>query len=411
MLTTLFQMMLVVSGQIIPNVTCPNKPFLGLVMILKDEAKTISTTLDSVLGVVDAVYILDTGSTDNTIEVVESFLKKHDVWGVINQEAFVDFATTRNSALRYARLPQMCQGEVVEPATYFIMMDADDSLVGGNRLKKHLQQKDATDDAFYIKIRLRETHIFDSLRILASSATGWEWRGKVHEVLFHPFKQSMVFKIPEVIDGDRVEISHKPMGDSPAKTTKRWETDVRILSAELEANPADSRSTFYLANTLMWLNRNEEAMEVFKKRIELDGWAEEVFKSHLNIASMSKDWGESMEHLLLAHHTLPDRVEPLWELANHYYKRSEFAPCFLFASRGWNFTSGANKYKLWMDQNIAEWQLADLCGICAWYLKTPDTFDIGEACSRKALAANDDERLHKNLQFYLDARPKPRDEL
>jgi glycosyltransferase involved in cell wall biosynthesis len=51
-----------------------NRPLLALVMIVKDEAHTIAQTLMSIKALVDRYYILDTGSTDGTPQVIEQVM-------------------------------------------------------------------------------------------------------------------------------------------------------------------------------------------------------------------------------------------------------------------------------------------------------------------------------------------------
>ena len=46
-------------------------PTLCLNMIVKNESKIITRLLESVLPIIDTYCICDTGSTDNTIEVIE----------------------------------------------------------------------------------------------------------------------------------------------------------------------------------------------------------------------------------------------------------------------------------------------------------------------------------------------------
>jgi glycosyltransferase involved in cell wall biosynthesis len=41
-------------------------------MIIKDEAEHLQCCLDSVKSIVDEIVVLDTGSTDNTIEIAQS---------------------------------------------------------------------------------------------------------------------------------------------------------------------------------------------------------------------------------------------------------------------------------------------------------------------------------------------------
>lgn len=81
----------------------------------------ILTTLNSVLGWVDRYSILDTGSTDNTITLMNDWFKKHlevDQYQLF-QEPFVDFSTTRNRALKLAG----------PDSEFILMMNGDDRLV------------------------------------------------------------------------------------------------------------------------------------------------------------------------------------------------------------------------------------------------------------------------------------------
>ena len=52
------------------------KPKIVLNMIVKNESKIICRLLESVYKIIDAYCICDTGSTDNTVQVIEDFFKK-----------------------------------------------------------------------------------------------------------------------------------------------------------------------------------------------------------------------------------------------------------------------------------------------------------------------------------------------
>ncbi len=76
------------------------RPLLQLVMIVKDEARGIVRTLQSVADVIDHYTILDTGSSDATAALVRHTLRA--VPGRVVHEPFRDFSTTRNRALQLA---------------------------------------------------------------------------------------------------------------------------------------------------------------------------------------------------------------------------------------------------------------------------------------------------------------------
>jgi glycosyltransferase involved in cell wall biosynthesis len=51
-------------------------PSLCLNMIVKNESKIITRLFDSVLSIIDCYCICDTGSTDNTVEIITTYFKK-----------------------------------------------------------------------------------------------------------------------------------------------------------------------------------------------------------------------------------------------------------------------------------------------------------------------------------------------
>jgi len=76
--------------------TSNKKPHIALLMMMKNEHQRIHVTLESVIGHVDSIVAFDTGSTDNTIQIVRDFSKKHNI-----QDKFVvmysgNFGLTHN---------------------------------------------------------------------------------------------------------------------------------------------------------------------------------------------------------------------------------------------------------------------------------------------------------------------------
>src|SRR5271163_4832494 len=76
----------------------PQKPpGLSVCMIVKNEERFLAQCLRSVADVADEIIIVDTGSTDRTIEIATSFGAT-----VIEREWRNDFAWARNQALELA---------------------------------------------------------------------------------------------------------------------------------------------------------------------------------------------------------------------------------------------------------------------------------------------------------------------
>ena len=80
------------------------KPTICLNMIVKDEADIIVNTLSNIINKIPIHYwvICDTGSTDNTAELIKNFFKEKDISGELIHEPWRDFAYNRTKALEFA---------------------------------------------------------------------------------------------------------------------------------------------------------------------------------------------------------------------------------------------------------------------------------------------------------------------
>lgn len=87
-------------------------PLLAAVMIVKNESQHLARCLNSVRAVCDEIVIVDTGSTDDTVSIAESFDARvyHRVWND-------DFAAARNESLEHTN------------AEWVLYIDADEMLV------------------------------------------------------------------------------------------------------------------------------------------------------------------------------------------------------------------------------------------------------------------------------------------
>ena len=91
------------------------KPTLCLNMIVKNEAKIITRLFQSVLPIIDCYCICDTGSTDDTIQVIKTFFQEHNIPGKVVEEPFKNFCYNRTFAIK----------EAVGMSDYLLLMDPD----------------------------------------------------------------------------------------------------------------------------------------------------------------------------------------------------------------------------------------------------------------------------------------------
>ena len=93
---------------------------IGLCMIVKNESKIIERCLNSVKPLIDYVCIIDTGSTDDTVDVINNWMKSNGVDGQVVFEPWKDFAYNRSFAMEKIR-----EKKYIE---YVLLIDADEIL-------------------------------------------------------------------------------------------------------------------------------------------------------------------------------------------------------------------------------------------------------------------------------------------
>ena len=144
-------------------------PTLCLTMIVKNESKIIERLFESVLPIIDSFCICDTGSTDNTLEIIFDFFKKHNKVGKIVSEPFKNFSHNRNFALKASE----------GMSDYLLLMDADMILDIRNFDKNKLE-----GNSFYI-LQGNENFYYKNIRIIENNGK-YTYLGVTHEYLNMP---------------------------------------------------------------------------------------------------------------------------------------------------------------------------------------------------------------------------------
>ena len=87
-------------------------------MIVKDESTVILDTLRNITKYIKLSYwvISDTGSSDNTKEIITSFFKELNIPGELVEHKWIDFGHNRTQALQCA----------FNKSDYLLIFDADD---------------------------------------------------------------------------------------------------------------------------------------------------------------------------------------------------------------------------------------------------------------------------------------------
>jgi glycosyltransferase involved in cell wall biosynthesis len=297
----------------------PEKATIGLLMMLKNEKKRLHVTLNSVIGVVDSLIIFDTGSTDNTIDIIKEFSEKNKINLYLIQGDFVNFSVSRNTSLYYADTIGV---------KYLLLLDCNDELRGGANLKILARDfKDKPNNAFLV-CQEWFTGVSDkyyNIRLVKNKC-GWRYRGSVHEWMKDttregPDPAEPVVRIPD----DTGIILYQDRTKDDDKTSKRFHRDRELLLRDYSETPTDTRTLFYLAQTCECIGNLEEALYYSKLRLEVDGFIEEIFHSYMRCGNvclaLSHSWEDCLGWYMKAYnHSL--RAEPLVKIADFYRHRA-----------------------------------------------------------------------------------------
>lgn len=272
-------------------------PKLCLNMIVKNESRIITRMFDSLVSIIDTYCICDTGSTDNTIEIIKNYFDKKGIPGKVVEEPFKNFCHNRNFALK------SCLGM----SEYVLLMDADMKLDVKNFDKKMLNNY----DSFNI-LQGNNNFYYYNMRILRNNGL-YSYVGVTHEYINTPpdnknynMTKSQIF----IID----------IGDGGSKANK-FERDIKLLLDGIKEEPKNERYHFYLANTYCDSNKLEEAIKYYEKRIEFGGWEQEVWYSYYKIGHCYKNLNKPAEAIywwLNGYNFFPERIENLYEIVYHY---------------------------------------------------------------------------------------------
>lgn len=197
---------------------------ISLAMIIKDEEAVLDRCLASICECVDEIIIVDTGSSDHSIEIAKQYTNQ-----IYHYQWHDDFASARNKAFSYAKMD------------YIMWLDADDILPSSEK-EKLLTLKDAltldTDIVmmkYHIAFDNENQPIFTYYRErLIRNNKQFYWSGKIHETI----------NIHGKIEYSDIAIHHKKLKQNDSMR------NLRILEKLCQEEQVNARERYYYAREL-----------------------------------------------------------------------------------------------------------------------------------------------------------------
>jgi len=352
---------------------------LSLCMIVKDESQVIERCLRSVLPLIDAWTVVDTGSSDDTPEKVQSLLGH--LSGQVHHRPWRNFAANRTEAFELNR----------GLADYHLVIDADDWLQAEPELcLRNLKADCYSLRVHFNQVRYHRPHLF-------RCSLPWRYEGVVHEYADCPGAAA-----PELLSGLQYLVGFGEGARS--RNSQKYLEDARLLEAALAAHPDVARNVFYLGQSYRDAGLWQEAADAYGRRCELGGWLEERYVSHLERARLWKllqTPAQVPAELLMAYQLNPYRAEALTELAQFYREIGQWNLGHLFATRAAELKMPVDG--LFLEEAVYRWRAQDELALAEFY-----TGRFAEARKRTERLLSDAQipemarqRLHNNLLHCL----------
>lgn len=280
-----------------------NKKILELVMIVKNSGEILRECLQKNREFIDYWTICDTGSTDNTKDIILSELS--GIPGKLHDINFEDFSQARNKSIELSS--KSCKFTIILDDSYILM--------GGEQLRKKLSK--TKSNAFSIKIGTLSNDVllgeYFSIRIFRSNIN-YKYKFRVHE-----FLQVKKRDFEEIFD-DSIFIDDVETIEHKNRSVIRYKNDIKLLLLDLKEYPFEPRIIYYLAKTNYQIDNLEEALTYYKKlktikNIDREYYFSSEYETCCINFKKSNDIVKFKNDLLSIQNKYPYRIESGYKLA------------------------------------------------------------------------------------------------
>ena len=365
---------------------------IALCQIVKNESHVIKRCLDSVKRLIDYVLIVDTGSTDNTIETIQEWLAENQIEGEVISEPWKNFAYNRTFALN-----KLMEKDFID---YALMIDADETLVFEDGFNAEDFKSNLTDEIYNVITNMGgSTYVRPQI---TSNKKSFEYCGVVHEFLSLSNAGSM---------GRAFGFFNSPVQDSNRNISgNKFLQDASLLESAIADEPdgswIKSRYTFYLAQSYRDSGLKEKSLENYLKRADMGYWNEEQYISLYNAANIMKDLGYSkgdvIQTYMRAIELIPTRAEAFYGFVNYCRLNALHQQGYMIGKYGIDLQMPGDG--LFLESWVYDYALLDEFSIVAFWSK--NYTESRDACIRllngNKLPEHYVNRIKENLQYSLD---------
>lgn len=334
-------------------------------MIVRNESRIIQRLLDSLAGVVCECVVVDTGPTDNTIELIEN----HPIPSFVTSRPFDNFGKARSHALTVARKHAT--------AEWLLLMDADMTWKGGPLVN--------LDDADVVSVIQKGSGLeYHNVRLVRKSLAV-TCVGPTHEYYDYPSTARHIHITSHYI---------QDIGDGGCKHDK-YTRDLDLL---LKHKPRNARTTFYLAQTYSCLGDTDNALAFYIKRMKMNN-SFELERDYARYKALSCYLKQNK--LSEAQRLFSGTKEDCLEIATFLRNKSDWVEAMAYACKG---IMAEDRAILFKEISVETRLLFERTIL--WHYVYPDLPKVGLSLSLDLLNSSDISKdiraaIWSNLRFYV----------
>lgn len=355
-------------------------------VMMKNEQPIMERCIRSALPIVDAVCYTDTGSTGDVFTILKKTIPSSIPWHA-EIEPWKNFGHNRTYGLEQTRRFAESLGWSLDK-TYILVIDADMIL----KIDPKFDKKPLVADAYQVE-QNNGGCVYWNVRLLKVSKQ-WTVLGRTHEyynsnLISHIDKTTLLF-IDDRSDG--------------CNRSDKFDRDIKLLLEDLNDNPKNSRSMFYLAESHRNRGRKEagdyeKAIEYYRMHITTGSWEEEMWWSYYAIGLCYERMGDEAMMLkshLEAYSKRPHRAEPLFKLAKYYRDRNSHHMAMIFFRKALEIPFPTDDV-LFVENDIYRFGTLSEAGISAFY---GGEKKIGELCVQQILQKRHIPDIIRQMNYY-----------
>lgn len=365
---------------------------LVLCVMCKNEGKIIERMLESAKPMIDEVYVHDTGSSDDTKDLIRRWCINNNIPCEVRDIGWNDFGTNREYLVRYASDKY--------PGRYLLLGDGD------YEFRFHKDSGLApilplTHEAYYLTFE--GALQYENVKIVKGIPDRWKYVGKTHEYI--QLKGGDINTVAGHIPKDVLSIYEHCDGGN--RSTK-YERDLELLNKSIKEDPKDARAQFYLARTYEDLSRPLEAYHQYIKRTQMEGWYEETYCAYLGATRTAIASGLPLPSILGAAlsgmYADEMRRETILLLIRHLRDIGRSDTGYRLGVQYFNSRIPEGRI-LFVEREVYDWKLNDEIAMCAY---TSGRGQIAKGLWEQTLAnskdipASEEGRIKFNIRWIIN---------